>query len=81
MLKGSTAIFSLISMNNFQPMNSEEQFRSSLAGRFLILHMKSTLLNFMDNSFQFRYVEFAPLEFDPSTHNQTLFLYLHIMHI
>jgi hypothetical protein len=25
----------------------------------------STMLNFMDNNFQFRYVEFQPLEFDP----------------
>ena len=32
----------------------------------------STLLNFVDNSFQFRYVEFQPLEFDPSTHRSSL---------
>jgi hypothetical protein len=33
---------------------------------------KSTVLNFVDNSFQFRYVEFQPLEFDPSTHRSNL---------
>jgi hypothetical protein len=32
----------------------------------------STMLNFLDNSFQFRYVEFQPLEFDPSTHKSNL---------
>jgi hypothetical protein len=32
----------------------------------------STMLNFVDNSFQFRYVEFQPLEFDPSTHRSNL---------
>jgi hypothetical protein len=32
----------------------------------------STLLNFIDNSFQFRYVEFQPLEFDPGTHRSNL---------
>jgi len=33
---------------------------------------ETTLLNFMDNSFQFRYVEFAPLEFNPSTFTSNL---------
>lgn len=33
---------------------------------------KSTVLNFIDNNFQFRYVEFQPLEFDPSTHRSNL---------
>jgi hypothetical protein len=33
---------------------------------------KSTLLNFIDNSFQFKYVEFQPLEFDPSTYRSSL---------
>ena len=32
----------------------------------------STMLNFIDNSFQFRYVEFQPLEFDPSTYKSNL---------
>ncbi|MGC1390985.1 MAG: DUF4835 family protein [Bacteroidales bacterium] len=32
----------------------------------------STLLNFIDNSFQFRYVEFQPLEFDPNTYKSSL---------
>jgi hypothetical protein len=32
----------------------------------------TTLLNFIDNNFQFRYVEFQPLEFDPSTHRSNL---------
>ena len=32
----------------------------------------STLLNFIDNSFQFKYVEFQPLEFDPSTNKSSL---------
>ncbi len=32
----------------------------------------STMLNFIDNSFQFRYVEFQPLEFDPSAHRSNL---------
>jgi hypothetical protein len=30
------------------------------------------MLNFIDNSFQFRYVEFQPLEFDPGTHRSNL---------
>ncbi len=32
----------------------------------------TTLLNFIDNSFQFRYVEFQPLEFNPNTHTSNL---------
>ncbi len=32
----------------------------------------STILNFIDNNFRFRYVEFQPLEFDPSTHRSNL---------
>lgn len=32
----------------------------------------TTMLNFVDNSFQFRYVEFEPLEFDPSVHRSNL---------
>jgi len=32
----------------------------------------TTMLNFIDNNFQFRYVEFQPLEFDPSTHRSNL---------
>lgn len=32
----------------------------------------STMLNFIDNSFRFRYVEFQPLEFDPTTHRSSL---------
>lgn len=32
----------------------------------------STMLNFIDNSFRFRYVEFQPLEFDPTTHRSGL---------
>lgn len=32
----------------------------------------STMLNFIDNSFQFKYVEFQPLEFDPNTHRSNL---------
>jgi hypothetical protein len=32
----------------------------------------STLLNFVDNNFQFRYVEFQTLEFDPTTHRSNL---------
>jgi len=32
----------------------------------------STMLNFMDNNFQFRYVEFSPLEFDPNSYRSSL---------
>jgi hypothetical protein len=32
----------------------------------------STMLNFVDNNFQFRYVEFQTLEFDPSAHRANL---------
>jgi len=32
----------------------------------------STILNFMDNNFQFRYVEFSPLEFDPNSYRSSL---------
>lgn len=32
----------------------------------------STMLNFMDNNFRFRYVEFQALEFDPTTHRSNL---------
>ncbi len=32
----------------------------------------ATMLNFIDNNFRFRYVEFQPLEFDPSTHRSNL---------
>jgi hypothetical protein len=30
------------------------------------------MLNFVDNNFQFRYVEFEPLEFDPTVHRSNL---------
>jgi hypothetical protein len=32
----------------------------------------STMLNFIDNNFQFKYVEFQPLEFDPNTYRSSL---------
>jgi hypothetical protein len=32
----------------------------------------STMLNFVDNNFQFRYVEFQTMEFDPTTHRANL---------
>ena len=32
----------------------------------------TTILNFIDNNFQFRYVEFQPLEFDPNVHRSNL---------
>jgi hypothetical protein len=32
----------------------------------------STMLNFVDNNFQFKYVEFQTLEFDPTTHRSNL---------
>jgi hypothetical protein len=32
----------------------------------------STVLNFVDNNFRFRYVEFAPLEFNPNTYRDNL---------
>jgi hypothetical protein len=32
----------------------------------------STMLNFMDNNFQFRYVEFQPFEFDPNSYRSSL---------
>jgi hypothetical protein len=32
----------------------------------------STLLNFVDNNFRFRYAEYQPLEFDPNTHRTNL---------
>lgn len=33
---------------------------------------ESTVLNFVDNNFQFRYVEFQPLEFNPNNHTSNL---------
>jgi hypothetical protein len=33
---------------------------------------KTTVLNFVDNNFQFRYVEFQPLEFTPNSHTSNL---------
>lgn len=33
---------------------------------------ESTVLNFVDNNFQFRYVEFQPLEFSPNSHTSNL---------
>ena len=33
---------------------------------------ESTVLNFMDNNFQFRYVEYSPLEFNPNVHTNNL---------
>ncbi len=32
----------------------------------------TTMLNFVDNSFQFRYVEFEPIEFDPTVYRSNL---------
>ena len=32
----------------------------------------ATMLNFIDNNFRFRYVEFQPLEFDATTHRSNL---------
>ncbi len=33
---------------------------------------ESTILNFVDNNFQFKYVEFQPLEFNPNSHTSNL---------
>lgn len=33
---------------------------------------ESTILNFIDNNFQFKYVEFQPLEFSPNSHTSNL---------
>ncbi|MFZ2287030.1 MAG: DUF4835 family protein [Bacteroidales bacterium] len=33
---------------------------------------ESTVLNFVDNNFQFKYVEFQPLEFNPNSHTSNL---------
>ncbi|MRR19383.1 DUF4835 family protein [bacterium] len=33
---------------------------------------ESTVLNFVDNSFQFRYVEFQPIEYNPNSHTSNL---------
>lgn len=33
---------------------------------------ETTVLNFVDNNFQFRYVEFQPLEFNPNSHTSNL---------
>ncbi|MCB0799765.1 MAG: DUF4835 family protein [Bacteroidales bacterium] len=33
---------------------------------------ESTVLNFVDNNFQFRYVEFQPLKFNPNSHTSNL---------
>jgi len=33
---------------------------------------KSTVLNFVDNSLQFKYVEFQPIEFNPNSHTSNL---------
>jgi hypothetical protein len=33
---------------------------------------ESTVLNFVDNNFQFRYVEFQPIEFNPNSHTSNL---------
>jgi hypothetical protein len=70
--KELTAIFLSISQNSFRPMNSAVLFRCSSDVPVYNTTYNSTILNFVDNNVQFRYVEFQPLEFDPNSHRSNL---------
>jgi len=61
---------------NLDEQLSAEEFRGTiqvqLSRPVYNTTYESTVLNFVDNNFQFRYVEFQPLEFNPSSHTSNL---------
>ena len=61
---------------NLDEQRSADEFRGTiqvqLSRPVFNTTYKSTVLNFIDNSFQFRYVEFQPLEFSPNSHTSNL---------
>lgn len=63
-------------MFNIQEQLSADEFRGTLqiqARRPVYnTNYHTVMLNYMDNDIQFRYIEFEPLEFDPTTHVSNL---------
>ena len=61
---------------NLDEQLSADEFRGTIQVQLSrpVYHTtyKSTVLNFVDNSFQFRYVEFQTLEFNPNSHTSNL---------
>jgi hypothetical protein len=63
-------------MFNIQEQISADEFRGTLQvqSRRTVFNSNynTVMLNLMDNDIQFRYIEFEPLEFDPTTHISNL---------
>jgi hypothetical protein len=63
-------------MFNIQEQLSADEFRGTLQiqSRRPVFNSNyfTTMMNFMDNDIQFRYIEFEPLEFDPTVHLSNL---------
>ena len=63
-------------MFNIQEQLSADEFRGTLQiqSRRPVFgsNYNSVMLNYMDNDIQFRYIEFEPLEFDPTAHTSNL---------
>jgi hypothetical protein len=61
---------------NIQEQLSADEFRATLQvqSRRTIFNTNynTVMLNYMDNDIQFRYIEFEPLEFDPTVHMSNL---------
>jgi len=63
-------------MFNIQEQLSADEFKGTLqiqARRTIFnTNYNTVMLNYMDNDIQFKYIEFEPLEFDPTTHISNL---------
>jgi len=63
-------------MFNIQEQMSADEFRGTLQiqSRRPVFNSNynTVMLNYMDNDIQFRYIEFEPLEFDPTVHTSNL---------
>ncbi len=63
-------------MFNIQEQLSADEFRGTLQIQsrrpVFNTNYNTVMLNYMDNDIQFRYIEFEPLEFDPTTHISNL---------
>jgi hypothetical protein len=63
-------------MFNIQEQLSADEFRGTLQVQsrrpIFNTNYNTVMLNYMDNDIQFRYIEFEPLEFDPTSHTSNL---------
>ncbi len=63
-------------MFNIQEQISADEFRGTLSVQsrrpVFNTNYNTVMMNYMDNDIQFRYIEFEPLEFDPTSHVSNL---------